>query len=81
MGEVIATLGIWDADGSRIENVDMRVDIGTDESQHRRQVHPTTGCIIEAIGLGPGPSWLALGLADVAGVPDRPQSGRGQISY
>lgn len=33
MGEVFATLGIWAADGSRIENVNMRVDTGASFSQ------------------------------------------------
>ncbi len=33
MGEVVASLGIWAADGSRIENIDMRVDTGASYSQ------------------------------------------------
>ena len=33
MGEVVAILGIWASDGSRIENVDMRVDTGASFSQ------------------------------------------------
>ncbi|MYC34539.1 MAG: hypothetical protein F4X64_15360 [Chloroflexi bacterium] len=33
MGEVVATLGIWAADGSRIENINMRVDTGASFSQ------------------------------------------------
>ncbi|MDE2785067.1 MAG: hypothetical protein OXL37_00235 [Chloroflexota bacterium] len=33
MGEVMATLGIWAADGSRVENVDMQVDTGASFSQ------------------------------------------------
>lgn len=33
MGEVIATLGIWSADGSHLENIDMQVDTGASFSQ------------------------------------------------
>lgn len=33
MGEVRATLGIWAADGSHVENVDMHVDTGASYSQ------------------------------------------------
>ena len=33
MGEVLAKLGIWAADGSHVENVDMQVDTGASYSQ------------------------------------------------
>ncbi len=33
MGEVIATLGIWAADGSHLESIDLRVDTGASFSQ------------------------------------------------
>lgn len=33
MGKVRATLGIWSADGSHVENVDMQVDTGASYSQ------------------------------------------------
>ena len=33
MGEVKATLGIWSADGSDLQNIEMRVDTGASYSQ------------------------------------------------
>ena len=33
MGEVVATLGIWAADGSNLQHIEMQVDAGTSYSQ------------------------------------------------
>lgn len=38
MGEVRATLGIWAADGSELQHIDMRVDTGASYSQLPRDM-------------------------------------------
>ena len=58
MGEVVATLGIWAADGSDLQHVRMKVDTGASFSQ-------LPGETLRALGwvpnLGPRPAGLADG--------------------
>ena len=57
MGEVIATLGIWAADGSHVANVDMQVDTGAAFSQ-------LPGKLLRDLGWSPDQPPLPAGLAD-----------------
>lgn len=59
MGEVIATLGIWTADGSRVHNVELRADTGASYSQLPAE-------LLRALGWTPTQPPRRAGLADGA---------------
>ena len=57
MGEVIARLGIWAADGSDLHHIDMRVDTGASYSQ-------LPGKLLRDLGWGPTLPRFRADLAD-----------------
>ena len=57
MGEVIATLGIWAADGSHVRDIEMRVDTGASYSQ-------LPGDLLRDMGWVPTLPGRPAGLAD-----------------
>lgn len=57
MGEVRAMLGIWAADGSDLQHIDMRVDTGASYSQ-------LPGKLLRDLGWAPDQPPLPAGLAD-----------------
>ena len=72
MGEVIATLGIWAADGSDLQHIEMRVDTGASYSQ-------LPGGTLRDLGWVPNLPPRAAGLAD--GTLTTVEMGEVQIRY